>query len=68
MGRRLSFLAILAIFVTGTFSIPQEEDPIRIPDYIEEPLDCEWKDWGECSGTCGEGIQVTKSYVIKSPP
>ena len=70
MGRRLSFLAILAICVTGTFSIPEEPDPLPkvYPDepdplppvYPDDlPIPCEWKEWGECSGTCGEGIQVT---------
>ena len=57
MGR-VSFLAILAIFVTGALS--NEEDPLNT-DYIDggnDPIHCEWKDWEECTGTCGEGIQV----------
>ena len=59
MGR-VSFLAILAIFVTGALSNPNNEaDPL--PSSIDGgnyPIDCEWKDWEECTGTCGEGIQV----------
>ena len=62
MGRSLSFLAILAIFVTGTFSIPQEADPINIEEYETEydnlPIDCEWGVWGPCGVTCGKGRQV----------
>ena len=48
------------------FNIPikasknDEADPL--PDITEyednDPIDCEWKEWGECSGTCGEGIEV----------
>ena len=57
MGR-VPFLAILAICVTGALAIPQEADPIIIAEYPEDPEDCEWKEWGECSSTCGEGTQV----------
>ena len=66
MGRRLSFLAILAIFVTGASSNPNNEpDPLDITEYeYDDPIDCEWKEWGECSGTCGEGIQVFNSRVF----
>ena len=67
MGRRLSFLAILAICVTGTFSIPQEADPIPIdPEYPEEPLDCEWGVWGPCGATCGIGRQVHYDPLMMS--
>ena len=67
MGRRLSFLAILAICVTETFSIPQEADPIPIdPEYPEEPLDCEWGVWGPCGATCGIGRQAIQSKKDKS--
>ena len=60
MGRRLSFLAILAIFVRGNFSIAQEADPINITEYEYDdvPIDCEWGDWGPCGATCGIGRQV----------
>ena len=59
MGRRLSFLAILAICVTGTFSIPQEADPINFAEYeYDDAIDCEWGVWGPCGATCGIGRQV----------
>ena len=56
----VSFLAILAIFVTGALSNEPEADPLPDPTEYEDngPIDCEWKDWEECTGTCGEGIQV----------
>ena len=61
----VSFLAILAICVTGASSNPQEEDPIDPTEYEnDDPIDCEWKEWGECSGTCGEGIQVLNNHHI----
>ena len=57
MGRSVTFLAILALCLTETLS--NEEDPICIKDCEDNgPIDCEWKEWGECSGTCGEGIEV----------
>ena len=60
MGRSVTFLAILALCLTETLSNPNDEaDPIDIKEYEDnDPIDCEWKEWGECSGTCGEGIEV----------
>ena len=59
MDRCFTALAILAICVSGALSIPQEADPINIPEYIQDdPIDCEWGDWGPCGATCGIGQQV----------
>ena len=61
----VSFLAILAICVTGALSIPYEPLDLLYYDYADYPIDCEWKDWEECTGTCGEGIQVFNNLYIK---
>ena len=60
MGRSVIFLAILALCLTETLSNPNDEaDPIDITEYEDNgPIDCEWKEWGECSVTCSEGIEV----------
>ena len=74
MGRYVTFLAILALCLTETLSNPNDEaDPL--PDITEyednDPIDCEWKEWGECSGTCGEGVEVIYfskfSFIFLNP-
>ena len=55
MDKYISLLAILAICVVKTSSLPQVEE---IPEYPDYAIDCEWKEWGDCSGECGEGTQV----------
>ena len=61
MDRCITVLAILAICVSGALSIPQESDPIN-PEYgDDDPIDCEWGEWGPCSATCGIGRQVCHS-------
>ena len=36
-----------------------EADPLCITEYEDNgPIDCGWKEWGDCSSTCGEGIEV----------
>ena len=48
---------------TDCKSNPNDEaDPLCIKDEDNSPLNCEWKEWGECSASCGEGIQVQKHF------
>ena len=61
MDKSFAALAILAICVSGALSIPQESDPIN-PEYgDDDPIDCEWGEWGPCGATCGIGRQVCNS-------
>ena len=57
MNRFVAFLAILAIYITGTLTSPtgSEADPIDI--------NCEWAEWGSCNDIkCGIGRQVFKIF------
>jgi len=62
----VSFLAILAICVTGTLTNPtgSEADPIPEIDVgIPTPIDCGWDEWGPCEDIkCGVGYQRRKSF------
>ena len=54
MNRFVAFLAILAIYITGTLTSPTgSKEAIAI--------DCEWDEWGPCEDIkCGIGRQVFK--------
>jgi len=66
MNGFVSFLAILAICVTGTLTNPtgSEADPIPEIDVgIPTPIDCGWDEWGPCEDIkCGVGYQRRQSW------
>ena len=55
MNRFVAFLAILAIYITGTLTSPTGSEA--------DPIDCEWAEWGPCEDIkCGIGRQVFEIY------
>ena len=62
MNRFVVFLAILAIYITGTLTSPTGSEV----EY-DTPLvtDCEWDEWGPCEDIkCGIGRQVFKISTV----
>ena len=56
MNKFLTFLAVLAISVTGTLTNPTES-------YAPLAIDCEWAKWGPCKDIkCGIGRKVLKIF------